>query len=220
MLPKLGRRFRPACPLLGLVAALWIASPARAEPQPGPRLRISARSPVHPGDRVEFAFEGERRGVDEFEILLSTDGGRTYPVRISEPLSPATRRLLWRVPRLSCKTIRLRVQFHRDGHEIEGDESVRVPLIGNEADDAGGTPVPQAVETEGPPLPSRGRGSARAGGSETEAGEDTDAGRRGALEPNRLAPSTLVPVAPPLPGAASATRSNHGGAPAFVPPRK
>ena len=43
MLPKLGRRFRPACPLLGLVAAIWIASPARAEPQPGPRLRISAR---------------------------------------------------------------------------------------------------------------------------------------------------------------------------------
>src|SRR5262245_50728873 len=113
MIPRPGPPFRLLLAALGLLVAIWSGSSARAECEQGPRLRIPARGPVRPGDRIEFRFEGERRGVDEFEILLSTDGGRTYPLRISERLSPGTRRLLWRVPHLSCKEIRLRVQFHR-----------------------------------------------------------------------------------------------------------
>jgi len=215
MLSRLGRLSPPVCALLGLTAALSMVPPVRAASEPGPRLRVSSRGPVRPGDRVEFAFDGDRRGVDEFEILLSTDGGRTYPMRITEPLRPATRRLLWRVPRLACKEIRLRVQFHRDGHEIEGQESAPLPLIGDDADDEGGIPIPHAVETEGPPLPSRGRGSPRAG-SEAEAGETADPERRRPLDAERLAPSTVITVPSSLPGA----RPEHGSAPAFVPPRK
>ena len=141
-------------------------------------------------------------------------------MRISEELSPATRRLLWRVPRLSCKEIRLRVQFHRNGREIEGEESGPVPLIAHGGDDAGGMPIPQAVEADGPPLPSRSRGSPRTSGPEAGAGENADGERRGPSMLQCFPSSTVAPFPASLPRAAFATLPDLGGAPAFVPPRK
>jgi hypothetical protein len=217
MAAKLELRLRPAWALLGIVA-LCIAAPARAGPAPGPRLRVSSRGPVHAGDRIEFAFEGDMRGVDEFEILLSTDGGRTYPIRITEELNPATRRLTWRVPRMPCSELRLRVQFHRDGREIEGEESVSVPLIAREGgDDA--LPIPQAVETEGLPTPTRNRPS-RSSGPETGRGENADREGRGPWTLQRLSSSTVVPIPPPLPRTGPGAPPDDRGAPEFVPPRK
>lgn len=220
MAPKLELRSRPACALLGLVAAFALASPVRSASQPGPRVRISSGGPVHPGDRIELVFEGETRGVEEFEILLSMDGGRTYPERISKELNPATRRWLWRVPRLPCKEMRLRVQFHRDGREIEGEESVPVPLIAEGGDDPGRAPIPLAVEIEGPPLPIRSRGPSRSSGSDSSTRESADGERRGPWMLRRLAPSTVFPVPASLPRAASGTPPDLGSAPPFVPPRE
>ena len=220
MAPRLELRPLRAHALLGLFAALCLAVPLRAEPEPGPRLRINSRGPVHPGDRIEFAFEGDMRGIDEFEILLSTDGGRTYPIRISEELSPATRRLLWRVPSLPCREFRLRVQFHRDGREIEGDESVPVPLISDDGDNADSTPIPLAVETEGPPLPIRTRGPSRSSGSDSGKGESADRERRSPGTLLRLLPSTVFPVPASPPRTASGTLPDLGSAPPFVPPRE
>lgn len=160
------------------------------------------------------------RGVNEFEILLSMDGGRTYPERISEELSPATRRWSWRVPRLPCREIRLRVQFHRDGREIEGEESVPVPLISGDGNDSDRTPLPLAVETEGPPLPSRTRGPSRSSGSDSGNGESADRERRGPWTTLRLAPSTVLPIPATPPRAASGTTPEVGSAPPFVPTRE
>jgi len=217
---KLDLRSWPAYAALGLVAALGLASPARATQPPGPRVHVSSRGPVHPGDRIEFVFEGDMRGVDEFEILLSKDGGRTYPERISEELSPATRRWFWQVPRLPCKEIRLRVQFHRDGREIEGEESVSLPLIADRGEEDGRDAMPLAVEPEGPPLPSRNRGPSRSSGSESSKGESADRERRGPWASLRLVPSTLFPVPASPPRAASGTPPDFGSAPQFVPTRE
>ena len=220
MVPKSEPPSWSICAALGLIAALCLASTARAAPQSGPRVRISSPGPVHPGDRIEFVFEGGTRGVDEFEILLSMDGGRTYPQRISEELSPTTRRWSWRVPRLSCSEIRLRVQFHRDGREIEGEESVPVPLIADDGNDADRTAIPLAVETEGPPLPSRNRAPSRSSGPDSDKGERADRERRGPRMLPRLAPSTVTPVPASPPRATSGAQPELSTAPPFVPPRE
>ena len=140
----------------------------------------------------------------------------------SRNLSPTARRSaagaakFWRVPRLPCVEIRLRVQFHRDGREIEGEESVSLALIADRGD--GDTPIPLAVEPEGMPLPCRNRDSSPTSGS--GAGENADRERRGPWTLQRLASSTVVEVPASFPRAASGITPDLGGAPEFVPPRK
>lgn len=104
-------------------------SPARGEVlAPGSIVEIQWASACEP-DRAERlreerdweekdADEGERdAGEREAEIVLSLDGGMTFPVRISTELSPCTTRFRWRVPALSTTQARLGLRTGEEGRE-------------------------------------------------------------------------------------------------------
>ncbi len=69
--------------------------------------------------------------VEEFEILLSLDGGRSYGVRLTPRLDPATRELSWEVPNLPADDARLRLRIGVGGREIESTVSAPFVILGS-----------------------------------------------------------------------------------------
>ncbi len=66
--------------------------------------------------------------ADEAELVLSLDGGATFPIRVSHEFSPCQTRYLWRVPVLATGRARLGVRI---GHEGFG-ETETIALVGGE----------------------------------------------------------------------------------------
>jgi hypothetical protein len=117
---------------LSLVIAVSFALPCRArplaqaaEPGPinGPRLVLPAASEFRAGDTIEVRWDAVDPSLDELELLLSLDGGRHYTLRISPELDPDHAAFRWRVPNLASGEARLRLRFHRDGRECDGEAS-------------------------------------------------------------------------------------------------
>lgn len=79
--------------------------------------------------------------ADEAELVLSLDGGRTFPVRISAELSPRATSYRWRVPALATRSARLalRVGFDREG----GRE--RLVLVSRDFVIAADSPEPETL---------------------------------------------------------------------------
>jgi hypothetical protein len=78
-----------------------------------------------PGTVVEVDWScGPATGeADEMELVLSLDGGRTFPVRVSGKLEPSATRIGWRVPSLATLKARLAL---RAGEREEGSERIRI----------------------------------------------------------------------------------------------
>lgn len=76
-----------------------------------------------PGRTVDLRWAALPHCVDEFEVLLSLDGGRHYPVRLTPQLDPSLGGLAWTVPNLPTDRARLRLRWGCDGVEIEGPPS-------------------------------------------------------------------------------------------------
>lgn len=57
----------------------------------------------------------ESSRFEELELLLSVDGGRTFPIRVTRDLPVGTDRVLWRVPFLRSRSARLAVRFGESG---------------------------------------------------------------------------------------------------------
>jgi hypothetical protein len=70
--------------------------------------------------------------VDEFEILLSLDGGASYPIRLTPQLAPGTTVLTWEIPNLPTTAARVRLRAGFDGHEVEGAPSRTFHLLARE----------------------------------------------------------------------------------------
>lgn len=68
-------------------------------------------------DREEREGETGERDADEAEILLSLDGGLTFPIRVSTELSPCASELRWRVPALPTAQARLALRTGEEGRE-------------------------------------------------------------------------------------------------------
>jgi len=78
---------------------------------------------------MEIAIGRPPAGVDEFELLLSLDGGRTWPVRVTRELEGAEQVVRWQVPNLPAQAARIRVRFERDEHEVEGPPSASFQIV-------------------------------------------------------------------------------------------
>jgi hypothetical protein len=113
-------RLRPA---LLLLAAAVAAAPASAAPrvsEPGAAARLAAGTPaVALFDLTGASLEG----TDEMELVLSLDGGRTFPWCVSRDLPPGTSRALWTVPDVSASSAVLGV---RTGGRGEAERVVAV----------------------------------------------------------------------------------------------
>jgi len=101
------------------VAALAQARPAELlEPVRGARLE--------PGAIVRVSWtlgaSGERE-FDEMELVLSLDGGRSFPLRVTREVSPAEDSVLWRVPRLPSEHARIALRAGRG--EKKESETIR-----------------------------------------------------------------------------------------------
>jgi hypothetical protein len=75
------------------------------------------------GTVAEFAWNpGDFSRADEMELVLSLDGGRTFPLRVTDDLSLAMRRISWRVPALPAEHARVALRVGCD--EEEGSERI------------------------------------------------------------------------------------------------
>jgi hypothetical protein len=100
-------------------AMVALVTVARAD-TPTERFLSPARGEaLAPGAIVEVrwtSFCAGRTGrIDEAEIILSLDGGLTFPIRVSQELDPCETRFLWRVPMLATGRARLALRTGSEG---------------------------------------------------------------------------------------------------------
>ena len=115
--------------LLALTAG---AGRARAEGDSWANLEVPAT--VSAGQTVVLELGAAPLDVDEMEILLSLDDGRSFPVRVTREIEPGARVVRWTVPALATSSARLRVRFgeHEGGareHETWGPMSAPFAIV-------------------------------------------------------------------------------------------
>jgi len=204
--------FRIALAMLACACALatLAVSRARADGETSePRLMLPGYRAVQAGGLVELRWTPADE-IRELEILISLDGGRTYPVCISPQLDPRTCSFLWRVPRLGPSTVHMRIRFNRDGREIEGAPTGPLlvgPGAGREAEPLG---LPPSSPGEREPGSSGGRSESPGGRAATGAVSPADD------EPLPLRRTTEIRA---LGSSATRVPSPNATSETFAPPR-
>jgi hypothetical protein len=103
-------------------AACWVhGSEAAPLPNPAAPRFATPTSSVRAGDRVEIRWGALPSEVDELELLLSVDGGRSYPLRVSPELDGHEISFVWSVPNLAVAAARVRLRMRYAGVEIESE---------------------------------------------------------------------------------------------------
>ncbi len=117
---------RPRVAVFAALAAMAVVPAASAAerftaPQSGESLA--------PGSIVEVRWTPlcdrlPAREIDEAEIVLSLDGGRTFPVRVTPELKPCSAAFLWKVPALPAAHARLALRAGEE--ERDADERIEI----------------------------------------------------------------------------------------------
>lgn len=109
------RRFAAAAVALAL-ATFFAAASARASGMRAGFSAPAAGSRVEAGASLRIAWDrpAARAGEREMELLLSLDGGLTFPVRLTRDLPIREGSLLWRVPALASRRARLALRAGDD----------------------------------------------------------------------------------------------------------
>ncbi len=110
----------------GFVSSLLLAAaslPAQALRLTGP----AAGDRLVPGSVLEASWGSDAtpEGFDEGELVLSLDGGRTFPIRVTAEIEPGERRAEWRVPALPTAHARLAIRFGRED-DLEAERIANV----------------------------------------------------------------------------------------------
>jgi hypothetical protein len=180
---------------------------ASGRERPEPRLILPGSHEVQAGQVVALEWTAAD-DVSELEILLSLDGGRTYPIWVSPRLAPESRRFVWRVPPCGGKSLRMRIRFQRDGREIEGAPSASIAVAPAGAPQPLGLP-PLAADPERAPRSGGESRSSRPDGGTCEATLHLPSPQQS----SRGEPCRAAKHAPPI-----ALSGGHRG-PGFVPLR-
>ncbi len=113
----------------GLVVALALlalsagAPRASAAERDSDWARLAVPDRVTAGATITLDVGHAPRDVDEMEVLLSLDDGRTFPVRVTREIAAGECRLRWKVPAFATASARLRVRFGASGLETWGPMS-------------------------------------------------------------------------------------------------
>ena len=122
-------RNRPSARIAALIAAaLGLAAVVRAEEgfqSPARGTTLAAASTL---EVVWAAPCADRAGTSETELVLSLDGGLTFPVRVSSEMGACAKSFRWQVPALETAHARLAL---RAGNGEES-ESERLELVSEE----------------------------------------------------------------------------------------
>lgn len=167
------------------------------------------------GQQATVAWDRLPADVDEVELLLSLDGGRRFPIRLTASLDPAAGRARFSVPPLPTTGGRLRLRAGRGAIEEEGPPSepfvVCVPPS---------APAARLVERDGEWWVAEGSvpgPSWIAGCGETFGGDDEPSGRDAEPESGDEADRARRPVVAPVPLEELAPRAPLSAAPSFAP---
>ena len=110
---------------LAALAGLMLLSSSLCLAAPEGFLSPSRADRLDPGAKVEASWSvgaSELEGKNEMELVLSLDGGATFPVRLTGRIQPGDRLVEWRVPALPTEHARIAL---RSGNDEEGEtESV------------------------------------------------------------------------------------------------
>ena len=181
-----------------------------AVPAPGASVRA--------GDitTLRFAVVEEAGDIDEMEVLLSLDGGKTFSLRVTREMSAGTHELRWRVPNLPTAKARLALRVGGEEGEVIRDVSGEFTILG-----AATEPLEEVRPFRGewragealeempsrtpidPPLFGDTGDSIRALSRETDLDRTTAAASTGAPPDRRpgkfqsTAPDSFVPLVPP-----------------------
>ena len=90
---------------------------------------------------------GHDSSFDEMELILSLDGGRTFPVRVTRDLGPETRSLTWRVPALPTRHARLALRTGAGGESA--GETIRLVSEEFAIESDGASPLEPTVAVGG-----------------------------------------------------------------------
>jgi hypothetical protein len=107
--------------ILPAAAFLLIGSGAEARDAGGRILAPGTGEALVAGQVVNVAWSPFPDDVEELELLLSVDGGRFFPIRLTSQIDPRSGCFSWVVPRIAARAARLRIRFGRDGEEVEGE---------------------------------------------------------------------------------------------------
>ena len=113
-----------------------IGDPARLDERLDPTLPVPVierpggadASCVRGGDVVGVRWRDPGDQVEELEILVSLDDGRSFGMRVSPDLDGDERRFAWRVPNLASRDARLRIRVRVRGHELDGPIGARFAI--------------------------------------------------------------------------------------------
>ena len=195
--------------LLVGVAPAALAAPGFLRPAAGDRLES--------GTVVELLWNLDAVPSDaqESELVLSLDGGRTFPIRLTADFDSATRKILWRVPALPTDQARLALRAGNDEEPAQETfqlVSAAFVISGSGRDStleelfAVGSEWRTREALEIDPGRSRDTGLHGVSSEQIHAGPDRDvtahSGERFALLPDRL-PAAAAAAAPRTPARAA-----------------
>ncbi len=125
--------------LCAAVAALLALVPATAaaEVVGGRIVEPAAGTIVRAGDTVQVRWTPLPAEVEEFELLLSIDGGKSFPLRLTVSMDPDLRSYTWRVPNLPAGAACLKLRVGVAGHEVELGPGPRFELAGDSGSPTG-----------------------------------------------------------------------------------
>ena len=197
------------------MAIAALAAPARAAESRPPDARpaapepwIGSRGSVRAGETVEVQWADPGTDCEELEILLSVDGGRRFPIRISPEMGGRETSFRWRVPNLAAGDARLRLRARLRGREVESAAGRPFEILADPARPADLRQVHEGAWWEG-----LGSGSAPAAGLGPDGQSGLQARTRGADAESPSpplaatpAPARLLPRRPENPGGDDETR--------------
>ena len=134
-------------------ACAWRVATARPDPESAPEAEAAPASAggtievpaiVSAGEAIELRWHGLPGEVEEMELLLSLDGGRSFHVRLTPELEGHTNAFRWRVPDLPTGQARLMLRIGDEEGERVGALSRVFRILHTE-----GAPAPDVAFHEG-----------------------------------------------------------------------
>ncbi len=106
-----------------LLGVLLLAGVLHAPAARGASFARGLSDRVVPGQEIVLRWSDLPPAVEEVEILLSLDGGRTFPIRVSPQLDVKESAFRWRVPAFGAAQAILRLRLGTAERELEGPVS-------------------------------------------------------------------------------------------------
>jgi len=106
-----------------LLGVLLLAGMLHAPAAHGASFAPGLPDRVAPGQEIVLRWSDLPPAVEEVEILLSLDGGRSFPIRVSPELDVKESAFRWRVPGVGAAQAILRLRLGTAQRELEGPQS-------------------------------------------------------------------------------------------------